>query len=57
MAPTLFSTTMPYPRRNFLRTAKTIINGKISPGNVVKITTFEKEINAEIKEIYDRKNA
>ncbi len=40
-----------------LRQGYAIIKGKISPGNVVKITTFEKEINAEIKEIYDRKNA
>ena len=38
-----------------LRQGYAILNGKISPGSVVKITTFEKEIKAEIKEIYDRK--
>lgn len=31
-----------------------ILTGKISPGNVVKITTHDKEINAEIKEIHER---
>ena len=31
-----------------------IISGKISPGSVVKITTFKKEIKAEVKEVYDR---
>ena len=31
-----------------------ILTGKISPGSVVKITTFDKEINAEVKEIYER---
>ena len=31
-----------------------IISGKISPGNVVKITTFKKDIKAEVKEVYDR---
>ena len=31
-----------------------ILTGKISPGSVVKITTFDKEINAEIKEIHER---
>ena len=38
-----------------LRQGYAILNGKISPGSVVKITTFEKEINAEIKEVYDRR--
>lgn len=38
-----------------LRQGYAIISGKVSPGNVVKITTFDKEINAEVKEIYDRK--
>ena len=38
-----------------LRQGYAILSGKVSPGNVVKITTFDKEINAEIKEIYDRK--
>lgn len=37
-----------------LRQGYAILSGKVSPGNVVKITTFDKEINAEIKEIYDR---
>ena len=32
-----------------------ILSGKISPGSVVNITTFENEIKAEIKEIYERK--
>ena len=31
-----------------------ILNGKISPGNVVKITTYDKEIKAEVKEVYER---
>lgn len=31
-----------------------ILSGKISPGNVVKITTFEQEIEAEIKKINER---
>ncbi len=37
-----------------LKQGYAILKGKISPGNVVKITTFEKEIEAEIKEVYDR---
>lgn len=37
-----------------LRQGYAILSGKISPGSVVKITTYEKEINAEIKEIHDR---
>ena len=32
-----------------------ILKGKISPGNVVKITTFEKEIEAEVKKVKERK--
>ena len=32
-----------------------ILSGKISPGNVVKITTFKKEIEAEVKRIKERK--
>ena len=31
-----------------------ILSGKISPGNVVKITTFRQEIEAEIKKIKER---
>lgn len=38
-----------------LKQGYVILSGKISPGSVVKITTHTKEINAEIKEIYDRK--
>lgn len=37
-----------------LKQGYAILAGKVSPGNVVKITTFDKEINAEIKEIHDR---
>lgn len=37
-----------------LKQGYAIISGKISPGNVVKITTFKQEIDAEIKEIYER---
>lgn len=37
-----------------LKQGYAILTGKVSPGNVVKITTFDKEINAEIKEIHDR---
>ena len=32
-----------------------ILMGDTSPGNVVKITTIDKEIKAEVKEIYERK--
>ena len=32
-----------------------ILSGKISPGNVVKITTFKNEIEAEVKKIKERK--
>ncbi len=38
-----------------LKQGYAILNGKISPGSVVKITTYDKEIKAEIKEIYERK--
>ena len=31
-----------------------ILNGKISSGNVVKITTYDKAIKAEVKEVYER---
>ncbi len=37
-----------------LKQGYAILNGKISPGSVVKITTFDKEIKAQIKEIYER---
>ena len=38
-----------------LKQGYAIVRGKISPGNVIKITTFKQEIEAEIKEIYGRK--
>ena len=37
-----------------LKQGYAILSGKISPGDVVKITTYEKEIKAEVKEIYER---
>lgn len=37
-----------------LRQGYAILSGKISPGNVVNITTMKQEIKAEIKEIYER---
>lgn len=37
-----------------LKQGYAILNGKISPGNVVKITTYDKEIKAEVKEVYER---
>ena len=37
-----------------LKQGYAILNGKISVGNVVKITTFEKQIKAEVKEINER---
>lgn len=37
-----------------LRQGYAIISGKISPGNVVKITTFNQEINAEVKDVKAR---
>ena len=38
-----------------LKRGYAILNGDISPGNVVKITTINKEIKAEVKEVNDRK--
>ncbi len=38
-----------------LKRGYAILTGKISPGNVVKITTFEQEIKAAVKEINERK--
>lgn len=38
-----------------LKQGYAIIGGEISLGNVVKITTFDKEIKAEVKEIHERK--
>ena len=37
-----------------LRRGYAILSGKISPGSVVKITTFNEEIDAEIKKVYDK---
>lgn len=37
-----------------LKQGYAILNGKVSPGNVVKITTYDKEIKAEVKEVYER---
>lgn len=37
-----------------LKQGYAIIEGKISPGNVVKITTYDKNINAEIKDVHER---
>ena len=37
-----------------LKQGYAILSGKVSPGSVVKITTYDKEINAEIKEIHER---
>ena len=37
-----------------LKQGYAILSGKVSPGSVVKITTYDKEINAEIKDIHDR---
>ena len=39
-----------------LRQGYAILSGKVSPGSVVNITTYDKEITAEIKEIHERKN-
>ena len=39
-----------------LKQGYAILAGKISPGNVVKITTFRQEVVAEVKEVKDRKN-
>lgn len=38
-----------------LKQGYAILSGKVSPGSIVKITTYDKEINAEVKEIYERK--
>ena len=37
-----------------LKQGYAILSGKISPGDVVKITTYDKEIKAEIKEVHER---
>ncbi len=37
-----------------LKRGYAILSGKISPGNVVKITTFESEIEAEVKKVKER---
>lgn len=37
-----------------LKRGYAILSGKISPGNVVKITTFEAEIDAEVKKVKER---
>lgn len=39
---------------NTLKLGYAILRGKISPGSVVKITTYDKKIKAEIKEVYGR---
>ena len=39
-----------------LRQGYAILSGKVSPGSVVNITTYDKEITAEVKEIHERKN-
>ncbi len=39
-----------------LKQGYAILSGKVSPGSVVNITTFDKEIMAEVKEIHERKN-
>ena len=38
-----------------LKQGYAILSGKISPGNVVKITTFKESITAEIKQVHTRK--
>ena len=37
-----------------LKQGYAILSGKVSPGSVVNITTFDKDITAEIKEIHER---
>ena len=37
-----------------LRRGYAILSGKISPGNVVKITTYDQEIKAKVEEIHER---
>lgn len=39
-----------------LKQGYAILSGKVSPGSVVNITTFDKEITAEVKEMHERKN-
>ena len=39
-----------------LRQGYAILTGKVSPGSAINITTFDKEITAEVKEIHERKN-
>ena len=39
-----------------LRQGYAILSGKVSPGSVVNITTYDKEITAEVKEMHERKN-
>ena len=39
-----------------LKQGYAILRGQISPGSVVKITTFDEEIDAEIKKVQKRKN-
>ena len=39
-----------------LKQGYAILSGKVSPGSVVNITTYDKEITAEVKEIHERKN-
>ena len=38
-----------------LRQGYAILAGKMSPGSVVKITTYRQEIEAEIKQVKERK--
>ncbi|MBQ3473997.1 exodeoxyribonuclease VII large subunit [Candidatus Saccharibacteria bacterium] len=40
-----------------LKRGYSIVSGKISPGNVVKITTFDKIIKAKVEEVDERKNS
>lgn len=39
-----------------LRQGYAILSGKVSPGSAINITTYDKEITAEVKEIHERKN-
>ena len=39
-----------------LKQGYAILNGKISPGELIKITTFKQEIKAEVKEAHERTN-
>ena len=38
-----------------LRQGYAMLKGELSPGNMLEITTYKQKINAEIKEIYERK--